>query len=700
MNALLDAALEYAGKGRRVVPLHHVDEDRRCSCGGCKTPGKHPRVGDSWQHKATTDEAAIRRWWKMFPDANVGYLTGAGIGVLDVDPRHGGAKDLAELEKQHGKLPETAEVATGGGGRHLFFKIPDGTRTRDLTEDGGLELKAEGAFVVAAPSIHATGKQYVWTDRCVPAEAPSWLLAEASGRQNGAAPPIGEQIPAGGRNKQLASMAGTMRRRNAAEPEILAALLEMNTNRCKPPLDDAEVRKVAQSVSRYEPESGPDEANGSDFASLSPNGDIPTRERDGRHVALTSSSAIRSERVRWLWSGRVPLRGLTVVPGEKGLGKSILTNAWLAAKLTRGELEGEVEGRPVDVLVATAEDDWASVIKPRLMAHGADLERVHRIEVFDESGNQSLLTLPDDVRLLEQEIQKLRDAGRTIGMIVIDPIGAFLADKTDSHKDAPVRRALAPLAALAERLDLAAVVVAHLTKDDTKKLISRVSGAGAFVNAARSVLAFARDPGDPNGEQGRERVLVHVGTNWGCYAPSLGARIESRLVDVDDGSRADVGYLVITGETDVGVDDLQRGADEDGADCEEFIGAALVEGPRPSREVKATVIEQLKVSRRTVERHAARMEERGELIVSSGGFPRTTTWALDSGATAVATPLDARSVVTGESGATEPSSPPTTDSGDIVASLLDGGATESPNGGAPVGPAPEKWIKKHLAADA
>ena len=92
------------------------------------------------------------------------------------------------------------------------------------------------------------------------------------------------------------------------------------------------------------------------------------------------------------------------------------------------------------MLIVTAEDDWASVVKPRLMAHGADLNRVHRVAVKDEAG-QSLLTLPDDVQLLEDQILRLQAAGRTIGMIVVDPIGAFLAERTDSHKDAPVRRA-------------------------------------------------------------------------------------------------------------------------------------------------------------------------------------------------------------------------------------------------------------------
>jgi AAA domain/NrS-1 polymerase HBD domain len=350
-------------------------------------------------------------------------------------------------------------------------------------------------------------------------------------------------------------------------------------------------------------------------------------ERPGRHIELTRARLIRSERVRWAWRDRLPLRSLSVIAGEKGLGKSILTNARIPAEATRGRLPGELEGVSVDVLVCSGEDDWRSVVKPRLIAHDADLDRVHRISVVDDDG-ESVLTLPDDLPLLEAEVERLRAGGRAIGLIVIDPIGAFLSAATDTHRDSSVRRALAPLAALADRLDLVVLVVMHLTKDESSRLINRISGAGAFANAARSVLVLARSPDDPEGEQGRERVLVHVGSNWGRYAPTLAARIEAREVDLDDGSRASVGYLHITGETDISVDDLQRGRDENGGvDVEEAICAALADGPRPSREVKAHVVE-VGCGKRTVERAAERMAERGELVIESGGFPRTTTWTL------------------------------------------------------------------------
>jgi RecA-family ATPase len=234
-------------------------------------------------------------------------------------------------------------------------------------------------------------------------------------------------------------------------------------------------------------------------------------------VSLTAADTIKSGPVRWLWQGWVPLGALSVVAGEAGLGKSTLTGAHLTGSVTRGAVAGELHGKPHDVLIASAEDDWPAVIVPRLMAANADLERVHRVDVEDEHG-AGMLTLPTDVKRLELALDGLKADGRPVAMIVIDPIGAFLSAETDSHKDASVRRALAPLAQLASARQLAVVVVAHLNKDDSQRIMTRVSGSVAFGAAARSVLGFVRDPDDADGEQGADRVLVHCKTNVGKYA--------------------------------------------------------------------------------------------------------------------------------------------------------------------------------------
>jgi hypothetical protein len=354
---------------------------------------------------------------------------------------------------------------------------------------------------------------------------------------------------------------------------------------------------------------------------------ISKRARTGRRVRFTSAAGVRTEPIRWLIRGYVPLRGVTVVGGGKALGKSLLTNAVWAADVTRGRADGEFAGRSRDVLLCSAEDDWSTVIAPRLMAAGADLERVHYPD-------DQLIELPRDVALLEAEIVAMAESGRPLGLVVIDPIGAFLAGEIDSHRDASVRRALAPLAEMAMHTDVAVVVVAHLNKAEGSRVVNRVVGSVAFVNAARSFVAFSRDPEDPDGERGTRRVVVPTANNWGPLAKALSANVESRTVTLHDGTETSVGYLNVTGESEIVVEDLQRDPSE-GADADDVEAAVLAAlGDRAShtpREIKAAVADELGCSWRTVARAADRLEAEGLLVREHPDRPSLTRWrSLDT----------------------------------------------------------------------
>lgn len=176
----LDAALAYAALGWPVFPVH-AWVDGKCTCGKeCEKPAKHPQTRNGFKD-ATTDERRIRAWWSRRPSANVGVSTGAasGLAVLDIDPDHGGDESLAALLAEHGDLPETLVARTGGGGRHLYFRHPgEGKRVRNSTGDlaPGLDVRGDGGYVVAPPSIHASGGSYEWTKKQAPAALPGWLL--------------------------------------------------------------------------------------------------------------------------------------------------------------------------------------------------------------------------------------------------------------------------------------------------------------------------------------------------------------------------------------------------------------------------------------------------------------------------------------------------------------------------------------------
>ncbi|WP_395819701.1 bifunctional DNA primase/polymerase [Archangium minus] len=176
-------AVIYASKlGWRVVPLHFVQSGGACSCpkgDDCRSAGKHPRLKD-WTTEATTDPEQIAAWWRIWPDANVGVVTGSqsGVFVLDVDPRSGGRESLAALEAEHGPLPLTALQATPSGGFHYVFKAVPGLTNSAGKLGPGLDIRAEGGQFVVAPSQTTAGR-YRWVRppwETPPADAPVWLL--------------------------------------------------------------------------------------------------------------------------------------------------------------------------------------------------------------------------------------------------------------------------------------------------------------------------------------------------------------------------------------------------------------------------------------------------------------------------------------------------------------------------------------------
>jgi putative DNA primase/helicase len=184
-NARLDAALEYATRGWQTLPIHSSAE-ARCSCGeGCSRPGKHPRTPHGVKD-ATVDADIIRSWWAQWPDANVAIATGtaSGIIVLDVDGT-AGIESLHDLEAQHGVLLDGPRVRTGGGGRHIYLKHPGGVVRNRVGLAPGLDLRADGGYVVAPPSVHVSGGVYAWLtspEADLP-PAPEWLLQLASARR-------------------------------------------------------------------------------------------------------------------------------------------------------------------------------------------------------------------------------------------------------------------------------------------------------------------------------------------------------------------------------------------------------------------------------------------------------------------------------------------------------------------------------------
>jgi hypothetical protein len=261
------SALAYALRGLHVIPLHSAHPSSGCSCRQrkrCEQAGKHPRV-QRWQTRGTSDAATVRQWWELWPDANVGLLTGAdhGIFALDIDPRHGGDASLADLERRHGRLPRTVQHRTGGGGRHLIFAHPAIRRVRNSTGKlgTGLDVRGHGGQIVAPPSRNAQGAYVVDPASSEEfAQAPAWLLdlvcddrapRRSTGTRKGKRTTVPARIPEGCRNDELTSLGGRMRLVASPPEAIRGALHATNAARCDPPLPKAEVDDIANSATKW-----------------------------------------------------------------------------------------------------------------------------------------------------------------------------------------------------------------------------------------------------------------------------------------------------------------------------------------------------------------------------------------------------------------------------------------------------------------
>src|SRR5262249_14350791 len=140
------------------------------------------------------------------------------------------------------------------------------------------------------------------------------------------------------------------------------------------------------------------------------------------------------------------------------------------------------------VVILSAEDGAADTIKPRLLAAGADTDRVTIVKAVIDRGGRRGLSLQSDLDALEQMIvHELRD----VRLVIIDPISSYLGRGLDSHRNSDVRGVLEPLSEMAERLNVAVVSVTHFNKPyagNTPRALHRFIGSVAFGAAPR--IAF------------------------------------------------------------------------------------------------------------------------------------------------------------------------------------------------------------------
>ncbi|QLJ06702.1 AAA family ATPase (plasmid) [Streptomyces sp. NEAU-sy36] len=220
-----------------------------------------------------------------------------------------------------------------------------------------------------------------------------------------------------------------------------------------------------------------------------------------RRLVLTPASQIRIRPVRWLWDttppgeaptshGRLPLNSLSIAAGGPGLGKSQFA-AWMAAQVTNGTLPGELYGTPRSVIYAATEDSWSMTIAPRLLAAGADLDRVYRVDVMDDERLHARLSLPIDTSLIGKAAEEYG-----VALLIADPLLSMIDATINDYRATEIRSALEPLVAAADRYSFSVLGLAHFTKAGGTDPLSRVAGSGAFGQLIRALIAFAKQEGE------------------------------------------------------------------------------------------------------------------------------------------------------------------------------------------------------------
>lgn len=240
----------------------------------------------------------------------------------------------------------------------------------------------------------------------------------------------------------------------------------------------------------------------------------PIEPEDGAPV-LVRLADVKSEPLHWLWPLRIPIGKVTLIAGDPGLGKSLLTLD-VAGRVSAGTPWPDCPDSPVQagsVVLLSAEDDIADTIRPRLSAAGADVNRIVAIQgvFYKESDTgtirEAAFSLQDDLPALQKAITETEN----VRLVIIDPITAYLG-RIDSHKNAEIRGLLAPLARLAAEHEVAILVITHLNKNASGSAMYRLTGSLGFVAAARAVWLVVKDSENPG-----RRLFLPVKNN---LAPS------------------------------------------------------------------------------------------------------------------------------------------------------------------------------------
>lgn len=492
MNELKEAALRYAKIGLAVFPL--IERDKK------------PLTANGFKD-ATTDPAKIEEWWSIHPNANVGIATGqisGGLVAIDMDVDKEKDKDgyhtfTKWCDDNFLILPDSWLSITGRGGYHLFYRslFPVPSKIGWLED---VDIRADGGYIVAPPSIHPNGTRYEWEqdpeeyelitsdDTEVEFIFNSVLVDNKASRSEPLQVP--DEIPEGHRDEFMFKLACKYQAMGMSDSEMMAALTVANQERCKPPLTEKEIQKKLKQAQKYQ--------KGEVVSVGSNNLTRKTYNKTGRKIeeSITETDLemptlenFEERDKEWLIPGYMPKGCVTLLCSDGGIGKTTIWCDTLAA-FTTGRttifdkaLEIPFQtGEKRSVMYFSKEDPTEEILKKKLREAGADQKRIRCFGLDDER----LSKIWYGSLLLEKLVEKYKP-----DIVVFDTLQAFLPDGVDMAKRKDMRDALNPLNALGAKFGTSFLMVMHTNKSANSGR-QRMADSSDIWDLGRSALMAGR----------------------------------------------------------------------------------------------------------------------------------------------------------------------------------------------------------------
>jgi AAA domain/Bifunctional DNA primase/polymerase, N-terminal len=479
----------------------------------------NPMPPEGWE-KTVPNRARVDRWR---PGMALCAVTGVVYDVIDIDPRNGGKASLDRMSEELGDDgPEVYwRVKTPSGGLHLYVASLGIRKCKPMPGidyQAGDESGGGRGFVFLPPTVRpsrVSGEPtpYVQTNgmpQAIGQDEPSDRLREYIEERQADRPErvgvgVGRQQPNALRAACLGAPAGAQRdallryvhelERKGYDPDDIVALcmdltLEMPTYDINRPWQRKDIKALLHRSGSVIPDATPRE-----MAEL--NGVKPITAG-----LIQWASEIEEITLEWLWAGYLAFRELTLLDGEKGMGKSSICDDLIARATTGRPMPGSDSALvgPINVMVFT-DEGHSSILKKRLKAAGADLTRVafslDKRPAKKKKGERAPgfvqeeweLALPGGAPNIGERIRQANAQ-----LVIFDPITDYLESKISTNNDASVRQALRPLAGELGKAGASGLALRHMNKNKAMEAKFRGGGTTAFQNRSRVHLVVGELP--------------------------------------------------------------------------------------------------------------------------------------------------------------------------------------------------------------